>query len=324
MSKNISGFNFDKDYELQIKNNGKKTGLTFEFYDDLQKYVDEGVFVDELNDGFTNKEKRGLADAFMRIHKEKGYDTNFSKMQTNTKFIYSANDYIELAKAAGYVLKDLPPEEQTKLIQRIEKSAEGFATTQKPTEDVPASEKETPATALPKVDIKPVELPTQKVEFATFKPAPINPQSIVLPETINQFVAQPSDTAQNPVTTEPEAVEDEFAISDDSAYDMPEVKRVNPDELPLAKIEEPAEEFHLPKSFLKRYRNEQGEMITPDNYKDLPQEKQDELLDIYQKGCKRIAKYEAKAKKNNKNLFVNNTAGTQNSEIAQTTPASKE
>ena len=295
MSKNVGGFNFDRDYELQIKYKGKQTGLTFEFYNDLQKYVDEGIFVDELNDGFSADEKRGLADTFMRIHKEKGYNTNFSKMKANEKFVYTAQDYIELARSAGYVLKDLSPEDQEKLMSRIEKSAEEFSATEQ-TEEKSAEEPQITSDAdnLNPGEIKPLEFPTMKIETVKVEPVKINLPIDVLPENLN-----PS------LVVEPEA--------DKKADEVPDA---NPNGRDLSNVDERSkEEIRLPQSFLRRYRNEQGDFITPDNFKELSQDKQNELVETYQKMCNDVEKLAAKA--NKRNLFTKIFGGNKQSDIAK-------
>ena len=209
---NVHGFNKDQNYELQIKNRGKRTGITFEFQEDLQKYIDEGIFVDELEDGFTIKEKRNLAETFLEIHKEKGYNTNFGKMKKDAKFTYTADEYIRLAKAAGYVLKDMSPEEEAMLKKQIEISANEFAQTD--VSEPPATVGSDPVSDVAVTPEESVVTPTAPVEVKT-----------------------------------PEAAEDPFKLHDDDpVFKEVKVERVNVDELPEAEM--PDDNFHPVRSVI--------------------------------------------------------------------------
>lgn len=266
---NVNQFNRDQNYELQIKNRGKRTGITYEFQEDLQKYIDEGIFVDELNDGFSIKEKRNLAETFLEIHKEKGYNTNFGKMKKDTKFSYTADEYIRLAKAAGYVLKELTPEEEAVLRRQIEKSAEELSNAEIETNPVVTPAEETPLTIVP---TEPVPIAPDMTPDLTIKPLDIKP---VTP------------------TNEPEAEDDPFKLSEnDPVFAEIEVERVNIDELPgLEETDEdtaPAQQ-RLPKSFLKRHG------INPKDFDNLSFQDKARLYNEFAEGVRGIEKAERKA-----------------------------
>ncbi len=254
---NVHGFNKDQNYELQIKNRGKRTGITFEFQEDLQKYIDEGIFVDELEDGFTIKEKRNLAETFLEIHKEKGYNTNFGKMKKDAKFTYTADEYIRLAKAAGYVLKDMSPEEEAMLKKQIEISANEFAQT-----DV-------------------------SEPLATVGSDPVSDVAV----TPEESVVTP--TAPVEVKT-PEAAEDPFKLHDDDpVFKEVKVERVNVDELPAAEMPD-EEKFTVklpPRTYLKR----RG--IKQEDFTKLPLEQQSQIYREFAESSKNLEKSLQKANK---------------------------
>ena len=254
---NVHGFNKDQNYELQIKNRGKRTGITFEFQEDLQKYIDEGVFVDELEDGFTIKEKRNLAETFLEIHKEKGYNTNFGKMKKDAKFTYTADEYIRLAKAAGYVLKDMSPEEEAMLKKQIEISANEFAQTD--VSEPPATVGSDPVSDVAVTPEESVVTPTAPVEVKT-----------------------------------PEAAEDPFKLHDDDpVFKEVKVERVNVDELPAAEMPD-EEKFTVklpPRTYLKR----RG--IKQEDFTKLPLEQQSQIYREFAESSKNLEKSLQKANK---------------------------
>lgn len=254
---NVHGFNKDQNYELQIKNRGKRTGITFEFQEDLQKYIDEGIFVDELEDGFTIKEKRNLAETFLEIHKEKGYNTNFGKMKKDAKFTYTADEYIRLAKAAGYVLKDMSPEEEAMLKKQIEISANEFAQTD--VSEPPANVGSDPVSDVAVTPEESVVTPTAPVEVKT-----------------------------------PEAAEDPFKLHDDDpVFKEVKVERVNVDELPAAEMPD-EEKFTVklpPRTYLKR----RG--IKQEDFTKLPLEQQSQIYREFAESSKNLEKSLQKANK---------------------------
>ena len=268
-----AGFNTNQNYEIQIKNRGKNSGITYEFQEDLQRYIDEGIFVDELNNGFTNKEKTQLAKEFQILHEEKGYDTNFNRMKAGTTFTYTAEDYVRLAKAAGYVLKDMTPQEAAALQKQLEQAAHELQQ-----KEQPSLEPEAPA--VPPKPEKPAvvaELPistgdeeTTTLDIAKLDPVAITPQE----ESFTPKV----DIKPIEVVTTP-AEDDPFALSEDEPLFEPvDVKPVNLDDIKPSADEtyDVSEEMpSLPRTFLKR------EGIEPEEFKLLPLDKQAELIDKY-------------------------------------------
>lgn len=88
----------------------KASGLTYDYMDKLNDFIKQGIFIDEKGDGFTAAEKKALEAEYRKIHLEKGYNINFNTMLPGTTFEYDYNDFIRMAQAAGYILKDEPQE----------------------------------------------------------------------------------------------------------------------------------------------------------------------------------------------------------------------
>ena len=97
---------------LQYRGANRRSGISYDYMDKLNQFVDQGIFVDEKGDGFTNAEKKALEQELFKIHQEHGYSTNFTSMMAGTKTEYNYNDFIRLAKAAGYVLKEQPKQDE--------------------------------------------------------------------------------------------------------------------------------------------------------------------------------------------------------------------
>ena len=95
---------------LQYRGPQKRSGISYDYMDKLNEFIDQGIFYDVNGDGFTNAEKKALEAELFKIHKEHGYKTNFTTMLPGTKTEYNYSDFIRLAKAAGYELKQKPEE----------------------------------------------------------------------------------------------------------------------------------------------------------------------------------------------------------------------
>lgn len=93
---------------------GRNAGASYDYMDKLNQLVDKGIFVDKDGNGFTSGEKKALEDEFIKLHQEKGYNTNFRKMRAGTTNEYTYDDFIKLAQAAGYVLKEDAPQAKHK------------------------------------------------------------------------------------------------------------------------------------------------------------------------------------------------------------------
>ena len=105
---------------LKYRGENQKSGISYDYMDKLNEFVGQGIFIDAKKDGFTNSEKRALEAELFKIHKEHNYATNFNSMLAGTTTEYSYNDFIRLAQAAGYVLKEEPKKIQTKEIEQTE------------------------------------------------------------------------------------------------------------------------------------------------------------------------------------------------------------
>ena len=75
----------------------------------LKEQIEAGNIVDKNDDGeediFTNMNKRNLGAAFEKIHKTKGYSTNFTNMKKGTSFEYTYEDLENFWESAGYTRK---------------------------------------------------------------------------------------------------------------------------------------------------------------------------------------------------------------------------
>ena len=93
----------------------KHSGVSYDYMDRLNQDIEAGIFEDVGHDGFTNKDKKGLGQEFESVFSEHGYSTKFTRMKAGEKYDISYDDYIRLAKAAGYELvqeKAVPQEQK--------------------------------------------------------------------------------------------------------------------------------------------------------------------------------------------------------------------
>ncbi len=98
-------------HEIVISAKGNNSGVSYDYMDRLNKDIEAGIFEDKDADGFTNKDKRALGNEFTSVFSEHGYSTKFTRMQKGDSFAISYDDYVRLANAAGYVLKEETPVE---------------------------------------------------------------------------------------------------------------------------------------------------------------------------------------------------------------------
>lgn len=90
--------------ELTTQSDKKHSGVSYDYMDRLNKDIEAGIFEDVGHDGFTKNEKRALGNEFDSVFTEHGYSTKFTTMEAGEKYEISYDDYIRLAKAAGYEL----------------------------------------------------------------------------------------------------------------------------------------------------------------------------------------------------------------------------
>ena len=95
--------------QLTKQANLKNSGVSFDYMARLQRDIDAGIFVDKDNNGFTNKEKVELSKKFQSIFTNHGYNTDFTHMKAGEKYAITYNEYVDLAKAAGYELVYIEP-----------------------------------------------------------------------------------------------------------------------------------------------------------------------------------------------------------------------
>lgn len=99
----------EKEFTLTQQKIGR-SGISFDFMRYLNDLVKDGVFVekqDKDKGGFWQTEEDQLGDMFTKIHTERGYKTEFKRMQLGEKFKYNLEEIIRLADAAGYELRDI-------------------------------------------------------------------------------------------------------------------------------------------------------------------------------------------------------------------------
>ena len=134
-----SAFTENKNIKIEITNRGEgePAGLSYDFYygnestKGLKEYYEEGIFVDQTkdkngNDRFSNQDKLNLVSKFKEIHTQKGFKNDFARMQIGETFEYTKEDYLALAEAAGYKLKNTPktqPKTETKTETKQEAKA---------------------------------------------------------------------------------------------------------------------------------------------------------------------------------------------------------
>ncbi len=119
---------------LKYRGKNKPSGITYDYMEQLGQYVDKGIFEDAKKDSFTRKEKQALQNELFNIHKEHNYSTNFNSMRPGTKTQYSYDDFIRLANAAGYTLKEKMSEEvkPENVLKNKEKTPVSAASTTQP------------------------------------------------------------------------------------------------------------------------------------------------------------------------------------------------
>lgn len=71
--------------------------------DRLNELVKKGIFIDKDKNGFTKAEQKALGEEFTKLHKERGDLTDFKKMLAGKYFDYKDEEFVRLAKAAGYI-----------------------------------------------------------------------------------------------------------------------------------------------------------------------------------------------------------------------------
>lgn len=99
-------------HTIELTSRGSKNaGVSYDYMDRLNKDIEAGIFYDEKNDGFTNTDKRALGSEFESVFTEHGYKTAFKRMQAKEKYDITYDDYVRLAKSAGYVLAEEPKKE---------------------------------------------------------------------------------------------------------------------------------------------------------------------------------------------------------------------
>jgi len=142
----------------------RRVGISYDYMDKLNTYVKAGIFVDKDKNGFTKSEQKALGAEFEKLHTERGDKTNFKKMIAGKSFDYKNEEFIRLAKAAGYILaEDVKPEKNTKPAEEV-KPAENAPVKKveetKPAEPVVKTDKKEEV----KQETKPQETQTAAVE----------------------------------------------------------------------------------------------------------------------------------------------------------------
>lgn len=111
IAKRKEAFNKIKEngHEIVLTNKGNNSGVSYDYMDRLNQDIEAGIFEDKNKDGFSNNDKKALGSEFTSVFSEHGYSTKFNRMHAGDSFAISYDDYVRLANAAGYVLKEEAP-----------------------------------------------------------------------------------------------------------------------------------------------------------------------------------------------------------------------
>ncbi len=103
----------------------RRIGLSYDYMDKLNSYVKAGIFVDKDNNGFTKAEQKALGKEFEKLHTERGDKINFKRMLAGKTVDYKDEEFIRLAKAAGYILaEDLKSSEEVEAAEKTKAAEE--------------------------------------------------------------------------------------------------------------------------------------------------------------------------------------------------------
>ena len=108
----------EEGHTIELTARGKNSGVSYDYMDRLNKDIEAGIFEDRTEEGFTNKDKLGLANEFESVFLDHGYiksKDDFLKMKASNKkggrsYEITYDEYIKLANAAGYYLVEKPEE----------------------------------------------------------------------------------------------------------------------------------------------------------------------------------------------------------------------
>ncbi len=115
---------FNSDFKIKLQNRGPKlSGITWELKSIFTKMAEDGLISDTDSKGFTEQDALNLYKKLDEIHKRKNFDTNYTKMQVNQEFDYTADEMKELAKAAGYEIVQGNTEEPVAFQAQVETTA---------------------------------------------------------------------------------------------------------------------------------------------------------------------------------------------------------
>ena len=102
----------EEGHTIELTARGKNSGVSYDYMDRLNKDIEAGIFEDRTEEGFTNKDKLGLANEFESVFLDHGYiktKDDFLKMKASNKkggksYEITYDEYVKLANAAGYYL----------------------------------------------------------------------------------------------------------------------------------------------------------------------------------------------------------------------------
>ena len=108
----------EEGHTIELTARGKNSGVSYDYMDRLNKDIEAGIFEDRTEEGFTKKDKLGLANEFESVFLDHGYiksKDDFLKMKASNKkggrsYEITYDEYIKLANAAGYYLVEKPEE----------------------------------------------------------------------------------------------------------------------------------------------------------------------------------------------------------------------
>lgn len=231
----------EEGHTIELTARGKNSGVSYDYMDRLNKDIEAGIFEDRTEEGFTNKDKLGLANEFESVFLDHGYiksKDDFLKMKASNKkggrsYEITYDEYIKLANAAGYYLVEKPEEPA--------KPKEAKAPDNKP-EPVAEDKKAVPTPEVPTP--KPVEEPTnEKLDTVILDSTTYTDENgnVIADDTRALVNGQPyhSKTGFNTFgTLDPEHVDwKQYSMKDLEKLDgAPTGKKVttNPDSVPTA------------------------------------------------------------------------------------------
>ena len=228
---------------------GKNSGVSYDYMDRLNKDIEAGIFEDNNKDGqknkFSNYDKRNLGNEFTDVFSEHGYSTRFTRMKAGEQYAITYDDYVRLADAAGYVLKEE---------EKQEKPAP--APVEKKMPELKPVPFKIPETKFPELKLKPIQPQGPKdvvtwditeTEYPDGSKVRTGSYTVNGKETTVNEAINPTDPAavekkeETPVVTDTTTPKEEVVIGDTDSAPQKKKEALEPDAVtPQAKNDTPA------------------------------------------------------------------------------------